>query len=163
MDKQKQSWFILYTFPRAEKRVQERISEKGIECWLPLHRSPRMWSDRVKVVEVPLFNSYLFVRCTDTELMALSKVYGVARIVYYDGKPAVISQKEINAIKGFLEEAANYKLCPGEEVEILCGAMKNVSGKIKKINKNYVVLFIEQLGATVGVNKEVIAKIKRTI
>ena len=141
----KTSWYVLYTAPRAEKQVRDRIDALGVECWLPLHRAPRVWSDRVKIVELPLFNSYLFVRCTDPELRNLTRVYGVARIVYYNGKPAVVRQKEIDAIQDFLDQASEHALCPGEEVEILCGAMKHVSGKVKKIKKNHLVLYLEQL------------------
>jgi transcription antitermination factor NusG len=113
------------------------------------------------MVDIPLFNSYLFVYTQETALRDLLKIYGVVRIVYYDGKPAVVRQKEIDAIKEFLEQAACHQLCEGEEVEILCGAMKHVSGKIKKIKKNHLVLFIEQLGATVCVGLGNVAKTKR--
>ena len=63
------------------------------------------------------------------ELRNLTRVYGVARIVYYNGKPAVVRQKEIDAIQEFLDQASEHVLCPGEEVEILCGAMKHVFRK----------------------------------
>ena len=53
------NWNVLYTAPRAEKQVKERIAALGVECFLPLHRTPRVWSDRVKIVEVPLFSSYI--------------------------------------------------------------------------------------------------------
>lgn len=155
------NWYVLYTSPRAEKQVKERIDAMGVECWLPLHRSPRVWSDRVKMVDVPLFNSYLFVHCTDSELRSLIRVYGVARIVYYNGKPAVVRQNEIDAINEFLEKASEHPLCPGEEVEILCGAMKHISGKVKKIKKNHLVLFLEQLGATVCVKLDDVARVGR--
>lgn len=155
------SWYVLYTAPRAEKQVKERVDALGIECWLPLHRAPRVWSDRVKIVELPLFNSYLFVRCTDSVLRTLIYVYGVARIVFYNGKPAVVRQREIDAIHEFLEQASERALCPGEEVEILCGAMKHVSGKVKKIKKNYLVLYLEQLGATVCVKLDSVARVDR--
>ena len=108
-----------------------------------------------------LFNSYLFVRCTDPELRNLTRVYGVARIVYYNGKPAVVRQKEIDAIQDFLDQASEHALCPGEEVEILCGAMKHVSGKVKKIKKNHLVLYLEQLGATVCVKLDDVARVDR--
>lgn len=155
------NWYVLYTSPRAEKQVRDRINEKGIECWLPLHRSPRVWSDRVKIVDVPLFTSYVFVRCQEHELRPLLGVYGVARIVYYDKRPAVIRPREIDAIREFLEQAANRTLLVGDEVEILAGAMKNVSGTVKQIKKKYLYLFLEQLGATVCVNLEDVAPVKR--
>jgi transcription antitermination factor NusG len=154
-------WFVLYTSPRAEKQVIERIKQQDITCWLPLHRSPRAWSDRVKMVDVPLFSSYVFVQCQEARLHSLLKIYGVSRIVYYNGKPAVIRQQEIDAIKEFLEQSANHPLLVGEEAEILVGAMKHVSGKVKKINKSCIVLYLEQLGATVSVNLEHVAPLKR--
>lgn len=157
----KPQWYVLYTAPRAEKKVAERLSLAGIANWLPLHRSPRVWSDRVKIVEVPLFNSYIFVSCNETELSRLLNIYGVSRIVYHDGKPAVIRPTEIDAIKQFLEEAACHELCEGEEVEILRGAMKQISGRVKKVNKKHLFLYLEQLGATVCVKLADVAKVKR--
>lgn len=155
------NWYVLYTSPRAEKQVKDRIALTGIECWLPLHRSPRVWSDRVKIVDIPLFNSYIFVRCKEHELYPLLKIYGVARIVFYNGRPAIIRQKEIDAIQEFLEQAANHTLLVGDEVEILTGAMKSISGKVRKIKKNYLILYLEQLGATVSVNLTDVAPVKR--
>lgn len=155
------NWYALYTSPRAEKQVRERIAATGVTCWLPLHRSPRVWSDRVKIVEMPLYTSYIFVYCEEKKLRDLLRIYGVARIVYYNGKPAVIRQREIDVIREFLELAAGKELFVGDEVEILCGALKNVSGKIKKIKRNYLVLFLEQMGATVCVNLEEVAPLNR--
>ncbi|MDR2087419.1 MAG: UpxY family transcription antiterminator [Dysgonamonadaceae bacterium] len=155
------NWYVLYTSPRAEKQVRERISLQQVECWLPLHRTPRVWSDRVKWVDAPLFHSYIFVRCAKEQLSSLLKVYGVSRIVYYDGKPAVIRRKEIEAIRDFLAQAAGHSLLVGDEAEILAGAMKSISGKVRKIKKSCLVLYIEQLGATVSVNLSDVAPVKR--
>lgn len=73
----------------------------------------------------------------------------------------MVRQREINAIKAFLEKAAEHPLCSGEEVEILCGSMKHVSGKIKKVGKKFLVLYVAQLGATVSVKLEDVARIDR--
>ena len=157
----KTNWYALYTKPRAEKKVNERLQSIEVECYLPLHRAPRVWSDRVKIIDKPLFSSYIFVRCREPELHSLLQVYGVIRIVYYCGKPAVIRQKEINAIRAFLEQADHRELCVGEEVEILSGALKRISGKIRKIKKKYIVLYIKQIGANVCVNVSNVAHINR--
>ncbi|MDR1555769.1 MAG: UpxY family transcription antiterminator [Tannerellaceae bacterium] len=154
-------WYVLYTSPRAEKQVKERITVLDIECFLPLHRTPRAWSDRVKMVDVPLFHSYVFVRCHESQLYSLLSVYGVSRIVYYNGKPAIIRQQEIDAIQDFLKQSANHTLLVGDEVEILAGAMKHISGKVRKIKKTYLVLYLEQLGATVSVNLQNVAPANR--
>jgi len=155
------NWYALYTTPRAEKKLNERLQTMGVACYLPLHRSPRVWRDRVQLVDIPLFTSYLFVHCSEPELHKLLYVSGVVRIVYYCGKPAVIRPKEIDAIRTFLEQASNHKLCVGEQVEILSGAMKKVSGKIQKIKKHYLVLTIEQIGLTVCVNTSNVAPVNR--
>mgnify|MGYP000503097126 CR=1 FL=1 len=106
-------------------------------------------------------NSYLFVRCTDPELRNLTT--GVWEWPYC---PITMEnrrcrQKEIDAIQEFLDQASEHVLCPGEEVEILCGAMKHVSGKVKKIKKNHLVLYLEQLGATVCVKLDDVARVDR--
>ena len=61
------SWYVLYTAARAEKQVAARIEAEGVEkggveAYLPLHRRRKKWSDRIKVVEEPLFRSYVFVK-----------------------------------------------------------------------------------------------------
>ena len=140
--------------PRFEKRVKEKLEWSGVECYLPLHRCPRVWSDRIKMVDIPLFSSYIFVRCNMFEIMPLNKIYGVVRIVYYNGKPAIVRQSEIDAIKQFIKEANEKVLCTGDEVVVLTGSMKKKYGTIIRIKKKYLILHIEQFAATVCVNTE---------
>lgn len=154
-------WYVLYTSPRAEKQVKEKLEMQGVECFLPLHRTPRVWSDRVKLVDVPLFNSYLFVKCRESDILSLNRISGVVRVVFYDNKPAVIRQKEIDAIQLFLKEAEGKALCTGDEVEILTGSMKNKSGTIVCIRKKYLVLRVDQLAAQVCVETGKVAPLKR--
>jgi transcription antitermination factor NusG len=157
------NWYVLYTSPRAEKQVRDRIAAQGTEVWLPLHHAPRVWSDRVKIVEIPLFNSYIFVKCKEYELRDLLKIYGVSRIVFYDGRPAVIRQREIDAIKDFLEQATNHTILVGDEVKILSGSMKNISGKVKKIKKKYIFIYLEQMGVTAQVDLSEVIPVKRRL
>ena len=158
---QKNKWFTLYTRPRFEKRVEEELTINGYECYLPLHRTPRVWSDRVKLVDMPLFNSYIFVKCHEREIRSLNRLKGVVRVVFYDCKPAIIRQQEINAIKEFIELAAGKVLCKGDDVEILAGSLKNRSGKIIKVKKKILLLRIDQLAAIVSVSIESVAPVKR--
>lgn len=156
-----QKWYVLYTAPRAEKQVESRIQGMGVICWLPLHKSPRVWSDRVKIVDIPLFPSYIFVKCAEADLYKLLRIPGVSRIVYYNGKPAVVREKELDSIRTFLEEAANHPLMEGEEAEIVCGVMKHISGKIRRIRKKYLLLYLAQLGAHVCVSLEKVYPVNR--
>jgi transcription antitermination factor NusG len=103
----------------------------------------------------------MFVKCREKVLYSLYGVLGVIRVVSYDGKPAKINEYELAAVRDFLERAANRQLLIGDEVEILAGAMKHVSGKVTKIKKTYLVLYLEQLGALVSVNLGDVAPLKR--
>ncbi|MDR3266138.1 MAG: UpxY family transcription antiterminator [Tannerella sp.] len=154
-------WHVLYTTPRSEKRVLKRIENESIECYLPLHRTPRVWSDRVKLVDLPLISSYVFVKCKEYEAINLVKIYGVVKVVFYEGKPAVIRQSEIDAMKEFLKKAEGKELVTGDEVEILAGAMKKRAGKIIEIKKKILYLHIEQLSATVCINIDSVAPLNR--
>ena len=60
-------WFAIYTRPRWEKKVNLLLQEKGVESYCPLNKVKRKWSDRVKIIEEPLFKSYVFVKVSDEE------------------------------------------------------------------------------------------------
>jgi transcription antitermination factor NusG len=153
-------WHILYTAPRAEKQVDQRLQKQGIQTYLPLHLSPRRWSDRIKWVEMPLFPSYIFVCATEPVLRQMLSVQGVARIVFYDGKPAIIKESEIKAIQTFLEQAHEKELryTVDEQVLIACGPLKDISGKIKRIGKKYLLLYLDQIGISVSVALDQVRK-----
>lgn len=141
-------WYVLYTAPRAEKKVEMRIEDMGVEVYLPIHLAPRKWTDRIKLVEMPLFSSYIFVKTEREKLYDLLQLPGVARVVYYLGQPAEVRESEIKAIHTFLEKAKG-KECSfeiDEEVKIAFGPMAGTIGKVKTIKGKYVVLILNQLG-----------------
>lgn len=157
------NWYVLYTTARAEKKVAARLRDIGVEVFLPLHKTKRKWSDRVKTVEMPLFNSYVFVRHPEYKLMDLLGVYGVARILFYLGRPAVVRDDEINAIKEFLKVAENRELITeGDKVEILCGVMENKFGEVLRVDGGVAVLFLEELGAKIYVSLSDVNKVTNT-
>ena len=96
-------WLALYTRPRWEKKVHALLEEKGIESYCPLNKVRRQWSDRVKVVEEPLFKSYVFVRVDEGERTAVRLTSGAINFIYWNGKPALIREKEIDTIRKFLD------------------------------------------------------------
>lgn len=155
------NWYVLYTAPRAEKMVEKRLQSNGITTYLPLHKSKRKWSDRVKVLNVPLFNSYIFVYCSEYELRGTILIPGVVRIIYYLEKPAIIRENEISAIKNFLKiSEGNRIIIEGDEVEIICGPMKKIYGEVIQISERYSVLYIEELRAKVCVETINLEKVK---
>ena len=97
-------WLAVYTRPRWEKKVNQLLKEKGVESYCPLNKVRRKWSDRVKIVEEPLFKSYVFVKVNEADRAAVRMTAGAINFVYWGGKPAIIKEKEIAAIRKFLDE-----------------------------------------------------------
>jgi len=153
------NWYAIYTKPRSEKKVNELLLETGIITYLPLKQVRKRWSDRIKLVEKPLFPSYIFIKISDKEYELVRRVYGVVNFVYYQHKPAKIRDKEINVIKKFLKKTdhSTIDFVPSDEVIILEGVLCGKKGKIVKVAKNKVLLHIEGLGNTLK------AEIKKTV
>ena len=104
MKQDEKKWMAVYTKPRWEKKVYKTLTLKSVESWCPLQKVERQWSDRKKIIEDPLFKSYVFVRITDIERLAVLQTEGVLNFVHFLGKPAVIKDEEIQTIKSFLSE-----------------------------------------------------------
>ena len=146
-------WYAVYTKPRWEKKVDRLLGEKGMESYCPLQRVQRQWSDRKKIVEEPLFKSYVFVRIADEEQTALRMVNGVVNFVYWMGKPAIVKDKEIKIIRQFMNEYdhVEVKQLPieaGNKIEVQSGVLMGKSGTVKQVLHKQVEVYIESIGFT---------------
>ena len=144
-------WLAIYTRPRWEKKVNQRLAEKGLESYCPLNKVRRKWSDRVKIVEEPLFKSYVFVKVSDEDRSAVRMTPGAINFVYWEGKPAVIKEKEIIAIKRFLDEYENVEvqkadLKINQRVRITNGTLMDHEGKVLDIRHKTAKIAIDSLG-----------------
>ncbi len=95
-------WYVLYTKPRNEKKVAQRLSEAGYTVYCPLQKIRRQWSDRTKVVEEPLFKSYLFIQIEDHRRDEVFTFPGTVRYLFWLRRPAQVRQVEINTIQKWL-------------------------------------------------------------
>ena len=144
-------WLAIYTRPRWEKKVNQLLTEKGLESYCPLNKVRRKWSDRIKVVEEPLFKSYVFVKVTDGDRTAVRMTPGAINFVYWEGKPAIIKEKEIIAIKRFLDEYENVEVHRNEfkvdqRVKIINGTLMDHEGKVLDVRHKTVKVAIDSLG-----------------
>ena len=124
-------WFAVYTRPRWEKKVAEILTRRKIENYCPINKVVRQWSDRKKVIHEPLFTSYVFVRVSESDITSLKQSNGVINVVHWLGKPAVIRDSEIEAIRKFLSEHLNIKLeqMPvnvNDKVRVLSGPLTGI-------------------------------------
>ena len=144
-------WYAIYTKPRWEKKVHSLLSEKKIESYCPLNKVRKKWSDRMKIVEEPLFKSYVFAKVNDEERTKVRMTAGVMNFVYWQGKPAIIPAKEIETIRKFLNEYENVLAEPIQlkedgKVIIRQGLFMDQEAKILKIEGNRVKVIIESIG-----------------
>lgn len=144
-------WYAIYTRPRWEKKVNSLLAEKGIESYCPLNRVRRKWSDRIKTVEEPLFKSYVFVKIDDEERSKVRVTHGVVNFVYWNGKPAVIKEKEIQTIRRFLDEYENVSVVkmefgPDDRVRVVSGPMMDQEGRVLEIKNKTAKVCIDSLG-----------------
>jgi len=146
-----QKWYALYTRPRWEKKVNNLLLQKGIEVYCPLNKVRRKWSDRIKTVEEPLFKSYVFVKVSDEDRTKVRMTDGVVNFVYWEGKPAIIKEKEIQTIKRFLDEHENVEvvkieLNEGDRVQVVAGPMMDQEGKVLEVKNKVAKVCIDSLG-----------------
>ncbi|HRH59538.1 MAG TPA: UpxY family transcription antiterminator [Chitinophagaceae bacterium] len=104
MNENEKYWYAVYTKPRWEKKVDCVLLRKGIQSWCPLQKVQRQWSDRKKIIEEPIFKSYVFVRIATAEKLSVLQTEGVLNFVHFLGKPAIIKDDEIALIKSYLLE-----------------------------------------------------------
>ena len=139
---QTKKWYALYVSSRQEKKVQEGLLSKGIEAYTPIVKTMKQWSDRKKMVELPLITGYVFVKHADSEKEKIFTVNGIVNYVRFESKPAVVNEKEIQILKdiisfGYETSVANYNnFTTGTDVKITQGDFKGLEGTIIKKDKN---------------------------
>jgi len=145
------NWYVVYTKPKWEKKVAEQLTEKGVECYCPLVTQIKQWSDRKKKVEVPLFNSYIFVRLAEKDRNSIFQSAGVVRYLFWLGKPAIVRDEEIAIIKKWLTISDGYEvsvssLQVGDKVVLESGPFQSQQAVVQEVNKTSYTLVLESMG-----------------
>jgi transcription termination/antitermination protein NusG len=129
-------WFAVKTRARHEKKVRDRLLNRGLELLLPLVLRRQRWSDRIKHVELPLFSCYCFVRLSEDTRRVVLEAPGVVSIVGYGERPEPIPEPEIEALKRLCLSKLPCDVYPhlaeGAMVEIVRGPLAGVRGRLLK-------------------------------
>lgn len=145
------NWFVIYTRPRWEKKVDSLLQMQGIKSYCPLKKQRHQWADRMKDVDVPLFSSYVFVYINPKEELKVRLTLGVVNFVYYMGQPARIRESVIEEIRYYLEffpdsEVVNLRdMEVGDRVKIKEGLMAQQQGEVIKLHGKNVLVVIDNL------------------
>ena len=144
-------WKVVYVSPRAEKKVAKRLTELGIENYVPLKREKRQWSDRQKWVELPLISGYVFVKPKPIERDLVFKAEGILNFVRSNGQDAQVSEKEIQVLrmiqeKGYYVEGHFERFKLGDLTEIIEGPFKGFKGYVSQLyDEKHYQLVIESI------------------
>jgi hypothetical protein len=138
-------WFVVYTKPRTEIKVSQRLSVLGIENYVPTRIEVRQWSDRKKKITVPLLPSMVLVSLLEKEVNKVFEVAGVVRYLFDNQKRAEVSNQEVLAMQYYLDNVhySNKKdLAVGvtvkvplleEEATVISVKGKKCLAKLKKL------------------------------
>jgi transcription antitermination factor NusG len=132
-------WFALKTVAH-EKTVAELLGMKGFENFLPLYRSRKKWSDRVKEVHLPFFPGYVFCKFDPAHRLPILTTYGVSFVVGSGRVPVPVSEAEIAALKKVVASGVAASPCPflavGERIEIVEGPLQGLEGLLTNIKSS---------------------------
>jgi transcriptional antiterminator RfaH len=131
-------WYACYTRARHEKRAYAGLLDRGIEAYLPLAPRVSQWKDRKKLVEWPLFPSYVFCRLAAAELHPVLTVPGIATLVKSGGRAVAIADEELENVRRFTQALTNGLVeahhcsyfAEGEWVEVTTGPLEGVRGVV---------------------------------
>lgn len=153
------SWYALYTKTNFEKRIKEFLEEQNIECYLPVQKKLKQWSDRKKWIEEPLFKSYIFVKVSNVEFFNLLNIPGVFSYVSFGGKPQTIPEYEIENVKILVKQSeqevflTQEKIAKGIKVRIQDGPLKGVIGEVVQTSgQSRIMVRVETLGYCLSLN-----------
>ncbi len=153
-------WHVIYTKSKWEKKVEGLLLNSNIESWCPVQKKERQWSDRKKIIEEPLFRSYVFVKISKEERSKVLGFIGVVNFLYFEKKPAVIRDNEIETIRKYLglanasiqvvnmtnlpaqtKVSINQGLFMGQKGEVIRSSKKTVFVQLESINMMMIVEF----------------------
>lgn len=150
------NWYVVYTKPKWEKKVAEKLNQIGIECYCPIITQIKQWSDRKKKIEVPLFNSYVFVQLSDGDRSSVFQIAGVVRYLFWLGKPAIVRDEEINIIKSSINapnvsEISVTSMQVGDRIKLESGAFSNQDAIVQEVSNTHYILVLESLGCVLKI------------
>ena len=152
-------WFAILVRTGREKTASLLLENAGYECFLPVSRSTRRWSDRTKLIEVPLFPGYLFCRMNPHSRLTVLMTPGVIQIVGVGRTPIPVEEEEIDAIQRVRRSGLSAMPWPymqvGNVAQILEGPLRGLNGIVVKIKSGVkLVLSVSLLQRSVAVEVE---------
>jgi transcription antitermination factor NusG len=154
-------WFAIHTYAKHEKAVAAQLAQRQISAFTPTVRETRKWTDRKKIIEIPLFSCYVFVQAVEWRDVYRSVVRGpVVRGGGGAGRePLAIPQCEIDAVRAITDERLSASPYPflklGQRVRVRGGCLDGVEGiLVARVNENRLVVSVNLIQQSAAVSLE---------
>lgn len=148
------SWYAARIFPRHEKVVANHLGHPPMETYLPLFRAQRNWKGRRAEVLLPLFPGYVFVKSSLADRVQILRHPSVFGLVSFNGKPAPLSDEEIDRMRKWLaaRSAEPYPfLVEGKRVRVKAGPLAGLEGiVVRRKGKSRLIATIEALERSIA-------------
>ena len=155
------SWYAVHTMARHEKRVAAQFEEKRVCTFLPLLHQVHRWSDRRRIVEIPMFSCYAFVRMVQTveERLKVLRTQGVLGFVGSERQGTSIPDEQIEslrkAVSGKVPCLPHPFISAGKRVRIRGGSLDGVEGILMRQGGDHsLVISVELLQRSVSIRIE---------
>jgi len=159
LEKSNYQWYAIYTRANSEKKLFDNLHEKNIECYLPMRKVLKFWSDRKKWVEEPLFKCYIFVKVSYKEFFDALNTTGAVCYISFGGKAQSIPAIQIDNIKTFLSQSeheitvSHERIQRGVSVEVLHGSFKGIKGEvINVLGQSRLLVRIDSMNCSIYAN-----------
>jgi transcription antitermination factor NusG len=149
-------WYAVRARTTQEKRVASLLDYQQYQCFLPLYKTRRRWSDRIKEVELPLFPGYVFCRFDVHARGPILKTPSVLGIAGIAGRATPLEDHEIVAIQRIhgsgLGVSPHPFLRAGQRVRLEGGSMDGLEGIIEDTGRrNRLIVSVSLLQRSVAV------------
>ena len=147
------NWYVLYTKPRCEKKVEEQLLSFGINVYCPTRSEFKLWSDRKKKIYKPVLPSMVLVNIDDKDINRVFESPFVVRYMFWLGKRAVVRQSEIDILKKYLDGSCNFISSNSSSVDVgddfKLTSFNNEKGIVSRISNNSVWIYLKSVGYSV--------------
>lgn len=163
----KKNWYAFYTSPRAEKKVNIILKSMGYDTFLPIKKESKIWKNRQrKIIEIPLFPSYIFINTYSCKIFEVNKTHGICNCVSIAKTPVIVNERDIMSLKIMqemnIETLKNENFDINDKIRVIDGPLSNYEGiliKTKGANKFGIYIPCTNLVAVVDLSASKIEKL----
>jgi transcription elongation factor/antiterminator RfaH len=155
-------WYVLHTKSRFENVVRDGLFKKSVDVFLPKITVQSKRKDRKKMIRVPLFPGYVFVKSdlSPNHHLDIVKTVGAVKLVGNNQGAISVPTETIDSLKIMVASnqpvETGYQFDKGDQVMVVDGPFAGVTGIFERYGgQGRIVVNIEALGQFAAVEVDV--------